>query len=530
MDYLREIESIRFGVLSAEQIRNQSVCEVYSSKLGVGKTDKISGRILLSEEEKINDGITGTVYDPRLGTIDKYTKCETCGENSDICTGHFGHINLMVPLIHPGFAKQIVLILKCFCKSRNCSRLLITEDHLELVMEEERISNIRSNRNKFDEIVSKFPNICSYCSETQPDVSYNNTKNCIVYITKLGKEKETVDETIENLNIKLDSISDDDLRLIGFDPEFTHPRNYILTVFPVIPTCSRPCVVTKGNVCDDDLTIQLVEIIKANNHLRDKNISDANRNKYINILFFHISTFFDNKNGKSKHTANRRPRKSLKERISNKDGHIRANCVARRSDMTARTVITPDPTLRMNQVAIPEDIAKVLTIPVTVNRYNIEKMQEIVNKGNANFVIRKNSSNVKIRKSLSHFMNFKGTTLKHGDIIERPMPSGEVETFKITDCSFVLHYGDRIKRNDEYLADIKYPRKRLMRLQYGDIVERQLKDGDMIMINRAPTLWKGSFLAFETVVRPYKTLRMQLSSCGSFNADFDGDEINSDLL
>ena len=40
--------------------------------------------------------------DPRLGSIDRAVKCGTCDENMSECPGHFGHIELAVPVFHVG--------------------------------------------------------------------------------------------------------------------------------------------------------------------------------------------------------------------------------------------------------------------------------------------------------------------------------------------------------------------------------------------------------------------------------------------
>ena len=43
--------------------------------------------------------------DPRLGSIDRQYNCATCKENMSECPGHFGHIELAVPVFHIGTLK-----------------------------------------------------------------------------------------------------------------------------------------------------------------------------------------------------------------------------------------------------------------------------------------------------------------------------------------------------------------------------------------------------------------------------------------
>jgi DNA-directed RNA polymerase beta' subunit len=67
----------------------------------------------------------GGLSDPRLGTIDRQMKCETCAGSMAECPGHFGHLELAKPMFHIGFLKTILTILRCVCY--NCSRLLADE-------------------------------------------------------------------------------------------------------------------------------------------------------------------------------------------------------------------------------------------------------------------------------------------------------------------------------------------------------------------------------------------------------------------
>ena len=87
-------------------------------------------------------------------------------------------------------------------------------------------------------------------------------------------------------------------------------------------------------MCDDDLTNQYIEIIKANNHLeplkendpnKHKEISETKRQKCLASLRFRILTTFNNGQGKAKHTTNGRAIKGIKERLAGKDGQLRLN-------------------------------------------------------------------------------------------------------------------------------------------------------------------------------------------------------------
>jgi DNA-directed RNA polymerase beta' subunit len=192
----------------------------------------------------------------------------------------------------------------------------------------------------------------------------------------------------------------------------------------------------------------------------------------------------------------------------------------KRCEQSGRTVIGPDPTLKMGQVCVPPEMASNLTIPVQVTNYNLDHLTKLVNDGGANYVLKDGGTT---RINLDHKMFFRGTSLNHGDIVLRKDPETGIETeFAITNGKELLKPGDRLKRNGAFITDIKYPEKRFFKLNIGDIVERKLIDGDILLLNRQPTLHSGSMLAQEVVIRSGRTLRFNLAICKSFNSDFDG--------
>jgi DNA-directed RNA polymerase beta' subunit len=170
----------------------------------------------------------------------------------------------------------------------------------------------------------------------------------------------------------------------------------------------------------------------------------------------------------------------------------------------------------MNQLAVPYEIANNLTIPVKITRFNINSMEQLVNEGKAQYIIKGER-----KINLKYALNFRGTKLLVGDKIHR---NGDIMEFEF--FSQKLQEGDLIERNGEFLMDVKYPRKRYVKLEIGDIVERNLQDGDTVLLNRQPTLHAASMQAMEIVIKPYKTFRFNLSIAKPFNADFDGDEID----
>jgi DNA-directed RNA polymerase beta' subunit len=195
--------------------------------------------------------------------------------------------------------------------------------------------------------------------------------------------------------------------------------------------------------------------------------------------------------------------------------------MGKRCDQTGRTVIGPDPTLKMGQIAIPPQMAQNLSIPVQVTNFNYHHMMNMIKDGKVNFVLKNNT-----RINMENALFFKGTPLNHGDIIFRKdKETGKEQEIVVNNGKMILQQGDRVFRNNEFI-DVKYPEKRGYELEIGDVCERQLQNGDVVLLNRQPTLHEGSMMAQEVVIMPGKTIRFNLSINKSFNADFDGDEMN----
>lgn len=511
---IHDIQNIQFGILSSDEIRNMAVCKIDSSKL--------SG--------------PNSVYDDRLGyKPDTNDKCVTCGLKKE-CTGHFGYIDLAEPVFHPMYHKMISNFLKCFCKK--CYRLVCSQDQLSLL----GLTKGKGEK-KFTKLLKKLSNIdmCIHCNEPQPKVLYS-VKDSIISIEYRQKKDEngkiSIVMSVEDVKKIFDSILDEDVELLGLDPEKIHPKNLILTSIPVIPPCSRPYVVSDGNICDDDLTYQLVEIIKINNQLlATENLNEQKRQKLIQSLKFRITTMHNNSKGKAKHPTDSRPLKCLKQRLGGKGGRIRSNLMGKRVDYSARTVIGSEPNLKLGQVGIPYEVAKIHTKPEVVTSYNKKWLTDIVNNGEANFLVTKKEDGTQTRINLQYALFRKGTELLYGDIIVKDKETYKADkkgqlifpknskTINVITGEEKIQEGDRLIRNGKFI-DVIYPSKKYINLKEGDIVERHLRKGDIVLLNRQPTLHKGSMLGTEVVPMPYKTFRFNLAVNKSFNADFDGDEMN----
>jgi DNA-directed RNA polymerase beta' subunit len=182
----------------------------------------------------------------------------------------------------------------------------------------------------------------------------------------------------------------------------------------------RPFIRVNGNTWDDDITIQYIEIIKTNlniKQMKEDMVPDTNP-RYVKMLanmIFRVSTMFNNSQSKARHTGNGRPIKGMKERLAGKDGQIRNNLMGKRVNQTARTVIGPDPTLKTDEIAIPEFIAQTLTFPERVTKFNLEKLQGLVDAGMVETIQKADENNTLI--NIKRYMI--GTRVSPGDHVTR---------------------------------------------------------------------------------------------------------------
>ena len=277
----------------------------------------------------------------------------------------------------------------------------------------------------------------------------------------------------------LKKVSPEDVVTLGLSEDFAQPDWMVLTVLPVPPPQVRPGVTEFGSgLGQDDLTYKLADIIKASANLRRMEQEGAPAhilNDFADLLQYHSATYMDNDIAGLPQSlqSSGRPVKALRARLKGKEGRLRGNLMGKRVDFSARTVITGDPNIELDQVGVPKSIARNLTYPERVTPYNRAYLSELVRNGpneypGARYVIRDT--------------------------------------------------GERI--------DLKYNRRGDIALQAGWIVERHLKDGDYVLFNRQPSLHKMSMMAHRVKLMDYSTFRLNLSVTPPYNADFDGDEMN----
>jgi len=458
------IASIKFGLLSPDEIRRMSVTRI------------------ITPDTYDEDGapIDSGLMDSRLGTIEPGRRCKTCGSRVGECQGHFGHIELARPVIHEGFAKLLQKILRATCRS--CSRLLLPEDEIEAFkaqMDEYEKEHGTLSDAIAAEVIKRASRIstCPHCGEKKLKIRLEKP-------TTFYEESDigSIRLTPSDVRDRCERIPDDDCRLMGINPKYARPEWMVLTVLPVPPVAVRPSITLDSGVrSEDDLTHKLVDVIRINQRLRENIEAGAPQlivEDLWELLQYHVTTYFDNEMSgipPARHRSGRALR-TLAQRLKGKEGRFRSNLSGKRVDFSARTVISPDPNLGINEVGVPIEIAQILTIPERITEWNIDEMRELIIRGpenppGANYVIRSDGRRIDLR--------------------------------------FV--------KDRKAIAES---------VEVGFIVERHLRDGDIVLFNRQPSLHRMSIMAHQVRVMPFKTFRLNLCVCPPYNADFDGDEMN----
>ncbi|KAI8114773.1 DNA-directed RNA polymerase III subunit RPC1 [Lucilia cuprina] len=450
-DVIKKISHVQFSISSPEEIQQESHLRIVSKNLYQAQRQPVPYGVL----------------DRRMGVSSKDSSCETCGQGLNECIGHFGYLDLSLPVFHIGHFRSTINILQMICKS--CSHVMLKESEKKIF--EKKLLNPNfsylAKKALHGQILTKAKKQtkCPNCEAINGGVKKGPGLLKILHDPYKGKKQDALmnkdlDELLaatdnnrelnqmlpsynhmEELNpltvLELfKSIPKRDIPLLGMTCEGANPSNLIVTRVFVPPVCIRPSVVSE---------------VKAGTEI----------------------------SGIPLNMAPKKTTRGLVQRLKGKQGRFRGNLSGKRVDFSGRTVISPDPNLMIHQVGVPERVAKILTYPERVNPANIQKMKELV----------KNGPNI---HPGANYVQQRGSTFKK-----------------------YLAYGNR----DKVAHDLKC----------GDIVERHLCDGDIVLFNRQPSLHKMSIMCHQAKVQPQRTFRFNECACTPYNADFDGDEMNLHL-
>jgi len=471
---IREISGVQFSIIGPEEIKRRSVAHITKTIL----------------YDANGDPELGGLMDPRMGVIDHGKICPTDNLDNRFCPGYFGHIELARPVFHVQFIQIIIKILKCVCI--RCSKLLIDINDAD-IRKNLAIMTGKKRWSYILDLCSKVK-ICGTntdcgCGAIQP-TKYIKEGLAKLYADWKDKSSsvELADEdkkqllTSEYILKLFRRISEADCEALGLSNKWCRPEWLICTILAVPPPTVRPSVKQHSNNqrSEDDITHKLIDIIKTNNHLKKKLDSEKSAEttveEWSQVLQYHVATFVDNEIPNVNAAVHRSGRtlKTLRQRLKGKEGRIRGNLMGKRVDFSSRSVITPDPNIKIDELGVPIKIAKNLTFPEIVTKYNKNILYTYVRNGPS-----KHPGAKSIKRKRDNLM----TSLHH------------VDTMSIV-------------------------------LEEGDVVNRHLIDGDIVLFNRQPSLHKMSMMAHRVRVMPYSTFRLNVSVTKPYNADFDGDEMN----
>ncbi|KAL8779785.1 MAG: hypothetical protein Q9213_006770 [Squamulea squamosa] len=202
-----------------------------------------------------------------------------------------------------------------------------------------------------------------------------------------------------------------------------------------------------------------------------------------------VNSLIDRDKNPIQGAAGRAVEDGIKQILEKKEGLFRKNMMGKRVNFAARSVISPDPNIETNEIGVPPVFAKKLTFPEPVTNHNFYELKQAVING-----VEKWPGAAAIENENGQVINLRTKNRE-----ERQALANQLLAPSSTNVN-----GARNKK-----------------------VHRHLNNGDLVLMNRQPTLHKPSMMAHRTKVLPgEKTIRMHYANCNTYNADFDGDEMN----
>lgn len=446
--YIGNVSSVEFRILGDEDIKNQSSVMVSShDTFASDKTPKEGG-----------------IVDAYMGTIDYAYNCKTCHNNKTFCPGHKGHMHLNFPVFNPLFIDTAVRWLKIIC--HNCKELI------------KPVASLTNTNFGFKTCANP------KCGHVQPRIV--KSKPPIFLLFKTPENPEGIKKYPYEVREILESIPNRILETLGV-PLASHPSKFIIQNITVTSVTTRPDVKKIGGSSrssNDRITVFYHILANKNSRLPASvptSLDDATERIYKILSVCYFSCVRGGMNGGNGDALNisfmptagreETAKDSILNRLGSKHGYIRGNMLGKSTFYMMRSVITGDPTIKVDDLYIPLEFAQTVQIPETVQHYNYEVMRTYFLNGKSN----KYPRCVKIEKKST------GTTY----FTNRLLPDVDIEV--------------------------------------GDIIWRDLIDGDEIIFNRQPSLYYASMNKHKIKVSRnpnYKTFRMSELACAPYNADF----------
>uniref|UniRef100_A0A8C5GMF0 DNA-directed RNA polymerase subunit n=1 Tax=Gouania willdenowi TaxID=441366 RepID=A0A8C5GMF0_GOUWI len=515
----RRLEGMSFGMYSSQEIRKLSVKAITNSRFldGVGNV------------------ASNSLYDLALGPADSKEVCATCSQNFNNCPGHFGHIELPLPVYNPLFFDKLYLLIggSCLvCHTLTCPRpavhLLIQQltlvDHgamqevyqLEQVLNQHLVEKKSTLINDFWRThmkARKCPHFipwllqqcrtscCWTCDYDRVFVFlYLNKPNtgfllkCLFSgleagenvflpdlfflellvvppcryrpINRLGDQMFTNGHTVNLQAVMKDCVTIRKLLALMAGEKTGHAAVSGWSLKKRIPGVSEPA--------DQTFLAGIMGLT----------LEDKLYNTWVHLQS-HVNIVFDS--DMDKLMTEKYP--GIRQVLEKKDGLFRKHMMGKRVDYAARSVICPDMYIGTNEIGIPMVFATKLTYPQPVTPWNVKELRQAV----------LNGPNVHPGASMVINEDGRKTILSTTDPAQREAVAKQL------------------------LTPSQGPQKMSMKIVY-----RHIKNGDVMLLNRQPTLHRPSIQAHSARILPgEKVLRLHYANCKAYNADFDGDEMNA---
>ncbi|KAJ2617132.1 hypothetical protein H4S08_000456 [Coemansia sp. RSA 1365] len=296
---------------------------------------------------------------------------------------------------------------------------------------------------------------------------------------------------------------------------------FFVEALPVSPTKFRPASIMSEEVMENPHNVYLGQVLKTCVQMRDlvdPNAGDVLESQQVaqattRAVGFErvinawiqmqqtVNNVMDSSKNPTVGTNGKPPNPGIRQILEKKEGLFRQNMMGKRVNFAARSVISPDPNLESDEVGVPPVFARKLTFPEPVTPHNVKELRQLVINGPQTWPgaasVQNEDGTLVYLDMLTHESRvaLANQLLTPQDSVSRMKSLGNVFTAKPTGV--------------------------------GKKVYRHLRNGDMVVMNRQPTLHRASMAGMRAHVLPGEhTLRFHYMNCNQFNSDFDGDEMN----
>mmetsp|Transcript_1987 Transcript_1987/g.2788 ORF Transcript_1987/g.2788 Transcript_1987/m.2788 type:complete len:1737 (-) Transcript_1987:583-5793(-) len=297
------------------------------------------------------------------------------------------------------------------------------------------------------------------------------------------------------------------------------PQIFFLRAIPVPPSRFRPPMITGGTTVENAQNHSLSKMLVLNDRIRQlvappaqedrtknkggdsssENDQEKQQKEFKKILqtnqsralstWIELQTTVNVHMDSAKDPSGNAPNSGIRQILEKKEGIFRKHMMGKRVDFACRSVISPDPYIGADEIGIPLHFAKTLTFPTPVNEWNLQEMRNLVMRGSHDY-------------PGACWVQYRQGQRVSLDKMEKPQRLAVANRL-----SAILEKGGGMPT----------------------LVGRQLVNGDYLLVNRQPTLHKPGIMAHRVRILhnpTQKTIRMHYANCNTYNADYDGDEMN----